>query len=114
MIDGSKALRRAVVDVLDHPVIQRCQLHKIRNVVDKLPEKLRGVVQRRMRDVHHADSALTAQARLETLAGSWRIVADYDSGEHATVTAEDFTSARSMDDERVPGWCGGLRWHTSA
>ena len=28
----AKALRRAVVDVLDHPVIQRCQLHKIRNV----------------------------------------------------------------------------------
>jgi putative transposase len=29
-IDGSKALRKAVVDVLDHPVIQRCRLHKIR------------------------------------------------------------------------------------
>jgi transposase-like protein len=29
VIDGSKALRRAVVDVFDHPVIQRCQLHKI-------------------------------------------------------------------------------------
>ena len=29
-IDGSKALRKAVVDVLDRPVIQRCQLHKIR------------------------------------------------------------------------------------
>jgi hypothetical protein len=29
-IDGSKALRKAVVDVLDYPVIQRCQLHKIR------------------------------------------------------------------------------------
>jgi len=26
-IDGSKALRKAVLDVLDHPVIQRCQLH---------------------------------------------------------------------------------------
>ena len=26
-IVGSKALRKAVVDVLDHPVIQRCQLH---------------------------------------------------------------------------------------
>ena len=26
-IDGSKALRKAVVDVLDRPVIQRCQLH---------------------------------------------------------------------------------------
>src|SRR5207302_11337249 len=28
VIDGSKALRRAVLDVFDHPVIQRCQLHK--------------------------------------------------------------------------------------
>ena len=28
-IDGAKALRKAVVDVLDHPVIQRCQLHKV-------------------------------------------------------------------------------------
>ncbi len=27
-LDGSKALRKAVLDVLDHPVIQRCQLHK--------------------------------------------------------------------------------------
>jgi hypothetical protein len=69
VIDGSKALRRAVADVFDHPVVQRCQLHKIRNVVDKLPEKLRSVVQRRMRDAYHADSALTAQAQLETLAG---------------------------------------------
>ena len=41
-IDGSKALRKAVVDVLDHPVIQRCQLHKIRNVKDHLPQRLRS------------------------------------------------------------------------
>ena len=36
--DGSEALRMAVIDVLDHPVIQRCQLHKIRNVKDHLPQ----------------------------------------------------------------------------
>ena len=41
VIDGSKALRRAVLDVFDQPVIQRCQLHKVRNVKDKLPERLR-------------------------------------------------------------------------
>lgn len=69
VLDGSKALRCAVVDVFDHPVIQRCELHKIRNVADKLPEKLRSVVQRRMRDADHAQSALAAQAQLETLAG---------------------------------------------
>lgn len=28
-IDGSKALRRAVLDVLERPVIQRCQIHKV-------------------------------------------------------------------------------------
>ena len=32
VLDGSKALRRAVLDVFDRPVIARCQLHKIRNV----------------------------------------------------------------------------------
>jgi transposase-like protein len=69
VIDGSKALRRAIIDVFDHPVLQRCQLHKIRNVIDKLPEKLKTVVQRRMREAYHAESALAAQAQLETLAG---------------------------------------------
>ena len=29
VIDGAKALRRAVTDVLDHPVVQRCQLHSV-------------------------------------------------------------------------------------
>ncbi len=37
VLDGSKALRCAVLDVFDHRVIQRCQLHKIRNVKDRGP-----------------------------------------------------------------------------
>jgi transposase-like protein len=68
VLDGSKALRRAVVDVFDRPVIGRCQLHKIRNVEDKLPEKLRSVVASRMRRAYHADSALAAEAELVALA----------------------------------------------
>ena len=39
IIDGAKALRRAVTDVFDHPVMQRCQLHKLRNVTDRLPKR---------------------------------------------------------------------------
>jgi transposase-like protein len=69
VIDGSKALRRAVGDVFDHPVIARCQLHKIRNVQDRLPTKLRSVVAKRMRAAYHAETALGAQAQLEILAG---------------------------------------------
>jgi transposase-like protein len=38
VLDGSKALRRAVLDVFDRPVLGRCQLHKIRNVQDRLPD----------------------------------------------------------------------------
>ena len=61
-IDGSKALRKAVLDVLDHPVIQRCQLHKIRNVKDHLPQRLRVSVGRKMTDAYRAASALEAEA----------------------------------------------------
>jgi putative transposase len=68
VIDGSKALRRAVLDVFDSPVIGRCQLHKIRNVRDKLPERLRTTVAKRMRAAYHADSALEAEAALTGLA----------------------------------------------
>ena len=67
-VDGSKALRKAVLDVLDHPVIQRCQLHKIRNVKDHLPQRLRSSVGRKMTDAYHGGSALEAEAALLTLA----------------------------------------------
>ena len=68
VLDGSTALRRAVLDVFDRPVLGRCQLHKIRNVADHLPEKLRTVVTSRMRQAYHADSALAAEAELGALA----------------------------------------------
>ena len=67
-LDGSTALRKAVVDVLDHPLIQRCQLHKVRNVKDHLPQRLRSSVGRRMTDAYHASSALEAEAALLALA----------------------------------------------
>lgn len=49
-------------------MIARCQLHKLRNVRDHLPEKMRGPVTKRMRAAYHADSALEAEALLEALA----------------------------------------------
>jgi len=68
VLDGAKALSAAVQEVFDHPVIARCQIHKLRNVGDHLPEKMRGPVQRRMRAAYHAGSALQGQALLEALA----------------------------------------------
>jgi putative transposase len=68
VIDGARALRRAVDDVLDHPVVQRCQLHKLRNVVDRLPDALGSTVAKRMRAAYHHTDPLVAQAELEALA----------------------------------------------
>jgi hypothetical protein len=68
VIDGSKALSRAIKNVFDKPVIHRCQQHKIRNVRDKLPEKLRTVVEKRMREAYHASSAVEAEGLLTALA----------------------------------------------
>ncbi len=68
VLDGSKALRRAILDVFDHPVIGRRQLHKIRNVKDHLPQRLRPEAETRMREAYHADSELAAHAQLDALA----------------------------------------------
>ena len=68
VIDGSKALAAAIKAVSGKPVIQRCQEHKIRNVTGKLPDRLRQVTQRRMRQACHAESALQAEGLLAELA----------------------------------------------
>jgi putative transposase len=68
VLDGAKALTAAVKEIFDHPVLARCQIHKLRNVRDHLPEKMRGPVERKMRLAYHAGSALEAQGLLEALA----------------------------------------------
>jgi len=50
VLDGAKALRKAVRDVLGvQTPVQRCIRHKERNVLDHLPERDRPVVKRRLR-----------------------------------------------------------------
>ena len=50
VLDGAKALRKAVRDVLGvHTPVQRCIRHKERNVLDHLPERDRPAVKRRLR-----------------------------------------------------------------
>jgi putative transposase len=68
VIDGAKALRRAVTEVFDHPIIQRCQLHKLRNVTDRLPDTVASTVAKRMRAAYRNPDPLVAQADLEALA----------------------------------------------
>ena len=68
VIDGAKALSSAVKAVFDHPVIQRCQLHKIRNVESYLPDQLASTVAKKMRAAYHDESPLRGEATLEAIA----------------------------------------------
>jgi hypothetical protein len=67
-IDGGKALHAGIMAVFDHPVIQRCQMHKLRNVADKLPDDLAKTVTKKMRAAYQAPTAIIAEAQLEALA----------------------------------------------
>jgi len=67
VLDGAKALAAGVREVFDRPVIARCQLHKIRNVTDELPERMRSTVESRMRQAYTAGSELEAKAQLKAL-----------------------------------------------
>src|SRR5450830_937330 len=63
-----KALHAAVTAVFDHPVVQRCQAHKCRNVAYKLPDDLAKTVTKKMLAAYHAPSAIIAEAQLQALA----------------------------------------------
>jgi len=48
VIDGSKALRKAIKDKFPNALVQRCRLHKARNVLDQLPLAKRRYVKAKM------------------------------------------------------------------
>ena len=85
VIDGGKALRKAIVECFGATaLIQRCQEHKRRNVIEHLPEELHASVDRALRDAWDG--------------------ADADAGEEA-VAAPGASSARP----KHPGAAASLK-----
>jgi len=71
VIDGGKGIRKAIDDVLgDLAVVQRCQIHKRRNLKAHLPESCQIYVDRTLRDAYRSASADAARKRLRSLI-SW-------------------------------------------
>jgi putative transposase len=68
VIDGSKALRKAIRDTFGTRVlVQRCQEHKRRNVLAQLPKKLHTSVNKVMHDAYRSASKAVAKRRLMQL-----------------------------------------------
>jgi putative transposase len=83
VLDGAKALHAAVKRVWGHnAVIQRCQIHKRRNVKAHVPEKHHAELERRLPEAYHEADYATAKAspegtarwldRLNACARAWR------------------------------------------
>ena len=71
MIDGGKGLRRALQDVFgDVAVIQRCQVHKRRNLQALLPQGRQAYVLAALSRAYRAASADAARRHLRRL-GAW-------------------------------------------
>lgn len=68
MIDGAKALRKAIRTVFGEAPVQRCLRHKERNVLDHLPERERRTVKHRLRRAWAADDHARALEQLRQLA----------------------------------------------
>lgn len=75
VIDGGKGLRKAIRGIFgDWALVHRCQLHKIRNVEDHLPEGKRPWVKAAMRKAYASETPALAKRRLLDLA---RTLADH-------------------------------------
>jgi transposase-like protein len=68
VIDGAKALRKAIRNVFGEARVQRCVRHKERNVTDHLPERERPSVKQRLRRAWALDDQTRALDQLRTLA----------------------------------------------
>jgi transposase-like protein len=69
ILDGSKALHKAVRTMFgEAALVQRCQIHKLRNVLDHLPERQRPWVKAILQRAYRQDDVTAAKRLLQDLA----------------------------------------------
>jgi putative transposase len=142
VIDGGKALRKAIVATFGaKALVQRCQEHKRRNVIEHLPQDKHASIDRALRDAWAAGDAQLARRQLLRLAGSLHVqhpgaAASLREGLDETLTAlelgltgalyrtlrstnpiENLNGSIAHYTRNVKRWNGGamaLRWVASA
>lgn len=69
IVDGAKALSKAIRATFGKTVaIQRCQIHKARNIMDRLPKELHATTRRALRQAWELDDADKAEKLIRNLA----------------------------------------------
>ena len=69
VVDGAKALTSAIRRTFGkHTPIQRCQIHKARNIIERCPKKHMATVKRALREAWEQDDPAKAERQLKDLA----------------------------------------------
>jgi len=69
ILDGAKALKKAVRNTFGkHTPIQRCQIHKARNILDRLPKGFHASTRKALRQAWEMDDANEGEKLLHNLA----------------------------------------------
>jgi transposase-like protein len=100
VLDGSKALRKAVADVLgnDTPV-QRCVAHKKRNIVEQLPKKYQSQVSKRLTKAYNIVQYNDAKDELTDLARELELI----NPSAARSLEEGMEETLTLHKLRIPG-----------
>jgi putative transposase len=74
VMDGLPGLEKAFLAAFRRATVQRCQVHKARNVLVKVRKKDRKVVAHDMRQAFYAGDSLGAKRALERFRAKWRSI----------------------------------------
>ena len=78
--DGGLGFWAAAEDVWRLTKQQRCWLHKVRNILDKLPQRERETAAQQLRAIYLSKTREEAKAKAVTLAGGWKGLYDLRGG----------------------------------
>jgi transposase-like protein len=96
VLDGGKALRAAVKALWgDAVVIQRCWLHKLRNIQDYIPETNHSQLWRRMKKMMGLNSAKAAKKEFDSLA-NWLSTISHDAEKSLREAGEELLTVHVL------------------
>jgi putative transposase len=106
IVDGAKALSKVIRRTFGAPTpIQRCQIHKARNVKERLPKPLHASVRRALRQAWELDDADKAERLLRNLARRL----DQEAPGVAASILEGLDEMLTVVRLKLPPRCG-VRW----
>lgn len=70
--DGMKGLWKAVRECFPRSLRQRCWVHKMRNILDKVPDKVYDEILAALREIYHAKSEKEARALIQAFVDRYR------------------------------------------